>query len=102
MKLSWGKNANGASIIKRLYKRKVKPVLYDNDKVCVNILYDSHHECLCITINLSNKNINDDAVYVIAFGLYNNATVKKLDLSINSINVNGMNKLLWCVSGPYH
>ena len=33
---------------------------------------------------------NDDAVYLITFGLHNNTTVKKLDLSCNSITDGGV------------
>ena len=87
LNLSWGKNANGTKVI----KRQMKPGVH------VNILYDDYHECLSKIINLSNKNINDDAVYVIAFGLYSNLTVEKLDLSHNNITANGMNRLSECV-----
>ena len=95
--LSWGSSASGTNIIKRLYKRNSKPVLHENNEVCVNILYDGDHECLSETINLSNKNIDDNAACVIAFGLYNNTTVKKLDLSHNYITVYGMAKLSECI-----
>ena len=97
LNLSWGSNANGINIVERLYKRQLKLVSHNDNEVCVKILYDGHHECLSETIDLSNKNIDDNAVYVIAFGLHNNITVKKLDLSLNSINVNGMNELSQCV-----
>ena len=49
--------------------------------------------CLYKTISLSSKDIDDDAAYVIAFGLRNNTTVEKLDLSHNNITANGMKKL---------
>ena len=56
----------------------------------INILYDSNHECTSEAINMSNKNINDDAVYLIMFGLHNNTTVQKIDLSYNYITENGV------------
>ena len=64
----------------------------------INVLCDDCHECLSKTINLSEKNINDDTVCVIALGLYNNTTVEKLDLSNNYIGVNGMNELSECIT----
>ena len=89
LNLSWGSNAYGTKII----KRKLKPISHDNNEMFVNILYDGHHECLSKTINLCNKNIDDDAVYVIVFGLYSNPVIEKLDLSCNSITANGMSRL---------
>ena len=89
LNLSWGNNAYGTKII----KRKLKPISHDDNEVCVNILYDGHRKCLAKAISLSNKNIDDDAVYVIAFGLYNNPMIEKLDLSYNNITANGMSRL---------
>ena len=85
--LSWESNANGTKIIKRQLK-----------EVCVNILCDHHFKCLPKTIDLSRGNINDDAAHVIAFGLYNNTTVEKLDLSYNRITIYGMIKLSQCIT----
>ena len=63
---------------------------YDHDGVVdINILYDGDHECSPEAINMSNKGINDDAVYLIAFGLHYNTVVKKLDVSYNHITDNG-------------
>ena len=94
LNLSWGRSAKGRIIL----SRQLKPASQNNNGLYVNILYDDHdHEYSPTTINLSNKNIDDHAVYVIAFGLYNNAAVDKLDLSHNSITINGMNKLSECV-----
>ena len=64
--------------------------------VDINILYDGDHECSPEVIDMSNKDINDDTVCLISFGLHNNATVKKLDLSCNNITFDGMNRLLEC------
>ena len=90
LNLSWGSDANGTKIFKTQLKA-------DNNEVFVNILYDDYHNCLSKTINLSSKDIDDDAAYVIAFGLCNNGTMEKLDLSHNNITVNGMKKLSKCI-----
>ena len=86
------------------------------DHVC------THNRTSETVIDLSGQRINDDAVHVLVFGLYNNTTVeelnishnritndgalaifdclkqnkalKKLNLSQNSIDNNGMNKIL--------
>ena len=89
LNLSWGVNANGTELM----KRKLKPATHKANEMYVNILYDDDHECLSNTINLSEKHVDDDAVYVIAFGLYNNMTVEKLDLSLNDISEKGMKQL---------
>ena len=90
LNLSWGRNDNGT----KLMKRQFKSALHHNNGTYVTILYDGYHESLPKTISLSNAMINDDAVYVIAFGLCNNAKVEKLDLSHNkSMTVKGMAKL---------
>ena len=86
LNISWGSNANGTVLM----KRQLKPVLHNNKEVCINILCDDYPECFPKTMNLSKKNIDDDAAYVIAFGLYQNTTVEKLDLSCNSITDDGM------------
>ena len=46
---------------------------------------------------MTEKNINDEAAYVIAFGLCNNTTIENLNLAHNDITFNGMNKLSECV-----
>ena len=65
--------------------------------VDINILYDGDHECSSEVINMSNEGISYDEVCLIAFGLYNNTTLKNLDLSCNNINVNGMKRLSECI-----
>ena len=62
-------------------------------RVDIKILYDEFG-CSPKIIELPNKHINDDAACLITFGLYNNTTVEKLDLSHNEITVIGMNILL--------
>ena len=90
LNLSWGRNTNGT----KLMKRQLKLALHNNDGMYVNILYDGYHECLSKTISLANAKINDDAVYMIAFGLCNNATVETLNMSNNkNVTVKGMTKL---------
>ena len=42
---------------------------------------------------MSGKDINDDTTCLIAFGLHNNTTIKKLDLSCNRVSVDGISKL---------
>ena len=101
-------------------------ILYDNDDVSHRqLLFElvcTHSYNSNSIINLSGKNINDDAVYVLVFGLCNdttveelniscneitdegavaitdclkyNKTIKKLDLSQNAVSSNGMNKML--------
>ena len=53
--------------------------------VKIKILYDGNLDCSSEVIDLSRKGINDDAVYFITFGLYNNTEVKDLNLSYNKI-----------------
>ena len=80
----------------------------DNDKkmssnnkrvvhVEVNILYYNHHECLPKFISMSKEGINDDMLYLVTLGLYNNTTVKKLDLSYNKITDDGILALSNCL-----
>ena len=69
----------------------------ENRVVNIMIFYDGDSECSPESINMSNKGIDDDTVCLISFGLYNNATVKKLDFSRNKISYSGMNRLSECV-----
>ena len=59
--------------------------------VNIKILYecDDEFECLPEVINLANKNVNEDRVCLVTFGLYNNTIIKKLDLSCNDITDDG-------------
>ena len=85
-----------------------------NGVVIVNILYDddvNYSQSLSSStgidytrkfgsknvINLSNKTINDDAVYVLALGLYNNETVEELIISYNNITYGGA-AIIECVN----
>ena len=65
--------------------------------VDINILYDGDHKCSYEVINLSNESINDDAVCLIMFGLYDNTTVQKLDLSCNKITDDGAIAIMECL-----
>ena len=92
LNLSW--KGKGITIIHRklTFKKFNSTPLDLNDHkgvLKINVLYDADHECSTEAINMSNRRINDDAVYVITFGLYNNTTVQKLDLSCNNISDNG-------------
>ena len=69
--------------------------------VDVNILYDGDHECSSEAINMFNKDINDDAVYLITFGLYNSASVQILDLSCNNITDDGAVAISDCFKSNY-
>ena len=94
LNLSWGKDAKGIRILNTRS-------LYNNNRVVnINILYDDYHECLSKTINLFRKNIDDVKVHLLSFGLCNNTTVKKIDLSCNSISNDGMNRLSECIKYP--
>ena len=93
LNLSWGINSNGMTIL----RRPLKAVSHSDNGMYVNILYDGPHEYLSKSINLSNKHIDDDAVYVIAFGLYNNPMIEKLDLSYNHITDNGAQAITDCL-----
>ena len=65
--------------------------------VDIHILYDGDHKCSSEVINMSNEGINDDAVYLITFGLYNNTTVQTLDLSSNKITDDGAIAIMECL-----
>ena len=61
----------------------------NNRMVNVKVLCDGG-ECFLGTINLSRTVIDDDAACLISFGLYNNATIRELDLSFNLITDKGI------------
>ena len=63
----------------------------------VNILYYNHHECLPKVISMSKQGINDDTLFLVTLGLYNNTTVKQLDLSYNKITDDGILALSNCL-----
>ena len=85
LNLSWGSDAKGKVIISRKFTNKMV-----SD---INILYDGEHEHSFHTIDLSNQHINDDAMCLIAFGLYKNVTVENLNLSQNNITDNGVDEI---------
>ena len=90
LNMSW--NCKGTVIIHRqlIYDKFIKSSSNSYEGIVnINILYDSDHECSSEAVNMSNEDINDDAVYLITFGLYNNTTVQKLDLSCNNITDHG-------------
>ena len=61
------------------------------------ILYNDHLECSSEVVDMSKGWIGDDAVYLIAFGLCYNTTVKKLDLSYNFITDYGTMAISECL-----
>ena len=66
-----------------------KIALNSNSRVVkVKVLYDGDCECLPETVSLPNININEDTLHLISFGLHNNMTIKKIDLSHNFITDN--------------
>ena len=80
-------------IVCRRNKIEIKGVLNFRGKTTdVNVSYNydvkdshKHHQY----VDVSNQNLNDDIVLLITFGLYNNATVKQLDLSCSNIGDHG-------------
>ena len=70
---------------------------FNNRVVNIKMLCDGNRACLPKIIDLSNSNVNDDIVGLITFGLYNNKTVRKIDLSCNNIDISGMKWLSECV-----
>ena len=97
LNVSW--NSKGTKIIHRKFKLN-NTRLSSNDHeglVDINILYDGDHECSSEIIDMSNKGINDDAVYLITFGLHYNTTVQRLDLSCNNITDNGTIAIAECL-----
>ena len=71
-----------------------------NRVVDVNILYDNQFGIIAQTksmVNLSHRQINDDAVHVLAFGLCNNTTVEQLNISHNQITAEGVITIIDCL-----
>ena len=66
----------------------------DKEVMNINILYDGDHECSSKVINMSNRDINDDAVCLISYGLYNNTSLHRLDFSDNYITYVGAMEIL--------
>ena len=77
----------------RTNKIEIKGMLNFRGKIIgVNVSYNydvknsyEDHQC----VNVSNQNLNDDIVLLITFGLYNNETVRQLDLSCSNIGDHG-------------
>ena len=71
-------------------------ILYDSGPVTdKNILSQSNESKL--VIDLSDKNIDNDAVHVLAFGLCNNTTVEELNISYNKITDEGAVAIINCL-----
>ena len=90
-------DTNGVVIIRILYED-------DDDDVSHNQLLPSSSDIACgenfepkSVINLSGKQIHDNAVHVLAFGLYNNTAVEELNISNNKITEEGALVIIDCL-----
>lgn len=63
----------------------------------INILHDGNYESTPSNIDMSNKNIDDNAVAILAFGLYDNITVQSLNISQNEITNDGAIAICECL-----
>ena len=96
LNLSWMNKRKKIIVHRNIVCNKIKGTSYRSvstnfkEVLGINILYDGDHECSSEVIDMSNKYINDDAVYLISFGLSNNTSVQKLDLSCNCITDHGV------------
>ena len=64
-------------------------------------IYNNDYKCLFESIDLSHKDINDDTLCLISFGLCNSTTVQILDLSCNRITDDGAVIISDCFKGNY-
>ena len=86
---------NGELYVKKLdYSDAAVP---DDRVVKVKVIYNDEDEFFPETISWSNRNISDDTVCLLTFGLYNSTTVKRLDLSCNSITSDGAMAIRNCL-----
>ena len=109
LNLSWQKISDCSSIEKKVlmhtifspnnynFKLTKTTVSDTNSVVDVNILYDGYVSDRSTVIDLSGKEINDDAAHVLAFGLCNNTTVEKLNISPNEISDKGAIAIFDCL-----
>ena len=68
-----------------------------NKELDINILYNPQCKCIPPTVDLSKKDINDDSITVLAFGLNNNATVQLFNVSQNNISDYGAEEIGNCL-----
>jgi len=73
----------------------------DSKEVAINIYYSDYKGQVPEIIDVSNKQIDDDLVALLAFGLHNNTTVKQLDVSQNNIRDNGAVAIGSCLKKNY-
>jgi len=92
--LSWMKIDNDGTRDKNNYLLTKCPLKILNDgsamgifniEVDINILYEGHHEYSPKVIDLSDQNLDEDAVALLSFGLYANTTVKRLEISFSEL-----------------
>ena len=77
-----------------------KNTLNDNKRVIdvkVKILCCGDHVTSSDAISVAKKYIDHDELYLISLGLYNNTTIKKLDLSYNKISDDGLMIIIDCL-----
>jgi len=94
--LSWEKISSDSikhrdifTIIHRNYAPDTLHTRSSGRKINVNIVCEGTLGSMLNTIDLCDKNIDDVAVAVLAFGLFNNTTVERLYLSQNNISDTG-------------
>jgi len=94
MNISWKKlKRKGANDKTNIFMHRK----YNNHKLMdINILYDEYCEPMPSEINLSNKEISDDILSIIAFALHNNTIVERLNVSRNRITDDGAAAIVNC------
>ena len=107
LKLSWEKCDNKTEISNTVSLPTTDSAMQATNTarvLNVIIVYESlsHHEVIpatnpeSISIDLSNRNINDNAAHVLAFGLCSIATVRELNVSCNYITDDGAMAIISC------
>ena len=103
LNVSWISKVTKKIIWRKLLRDDFNNTKFDSNSykqvVDFNIMYNDDHECSSEAITLSNKGINDDAVHIIVFAMYNNAVVQALDLSCNNITNDGAVAISDCIRG---
>ncbi|XP_065900409.1 protein NLRC3-like isoform X2 [Dysidea avara] len=90
----WTKDTKYVLVNTKYCFNTMKYSITNGNCVAVNILGDEYYRPIS---NMSNKNVNDDVLSLIAFGLYNNTTLFKLSVSNNSITSDGVFAISECL-----